>query len=371
MKGNNAVMLKEIDDRWNHRLSAIMRNSPMETPDISIVVDRQPDVFLLPRLRSRRARFAGLFLGNELGGFAMMLEKNVFVRGMEKTAFYFGSLYVEPWARGNGFLSLLPDFFFSGLPESDIIGYAAAMRDNKAAQRWIGEGRSTRLPGLHVKAVGQWRVSTILAAFPSRQKLPFSIRRARPEDLGAVAGLFLEENSRRLFYPSVSQETIAEDMAKLPDFGADNYYLAERERKIVGVCCAWDMTRIKRNLVLRYGRRLRKARWLYQAFGSWLGLPGLPAEGQPFRDVTITDYAVRDGDPDILRALLLFIFQEIRRKKYHLLVFGCEAGDPLSTAAGSFLRLSYLLDVIAFSKSKALLDELGKNERSWLDMALL
>ena len=101
-----------------------------------------------------------------------------------------------------------------------------------------------------------------------------------------------------------------------------NYYLAEKEGEIVGVCCAWDMAAVKKNYVLAYNRRLKRVRFLVNSMGKVLGKPGLPPEGKPFRDVTIIDYAVKGGKPEILKSLLLTVYREYRQKKYHLMLFG-------------------------------------------------
>jgi hypothetical protein len=364
-------VVREIDERWNERLLEIVRNSPVESPGLEIVFDRRPDVFLVPRLRSRALKCAGFFVGDRLSGFAMMLKKDVRVGGEVRSASYFGSLHIEPAARRRGFFYQLSDFFLGDPAEEDALGYAAIMQGNAAAGRLLNRfhPRYPHMP--HSRVIGQWRVMNILLALPARKRPSWPVRRARMEDVDAIAGLLRDEYALRSFSPMVSRESVLSDLENLPHFGIGDCYVAERDRKIAGVCCAWDMTPVKQNRVLRYGKGYARARRIHRLFGLLFGAPKLPAAGEAFRDVTITDYAVQGRNPEILRALLAAIHREYREKRYHLMILGCAADDPISAAARGFWSRSHDLDILIFSRSEALIDGFQDRSLPWLDMALL
>ncbi len=160
-------------------------------------------------------------------------------------------------------------------------------------------------------------------------------------------------------------------LGSLPNLRIQDYFVAEYGGETLGVCCAWDMTPIKRNRVLRYGKNFRGVRLLYRGLAPLANLPPLPSESGAFRDVTITDYAVRDRDPAILRELLAHICGVYRKKKYHMLLFGCGAQDPLSSAANGFLSRAMVSNIVAFSRSTSSIGNLQEQPNPWIDMALL
>ena len=78
-------------------------------------------------------------------------------------------------------------------------------------------------------------------------------------------------------------------------------------------------------------------------------LPPLPAPGDHFRDVTITDYAVRERDPWIMNALLRAVYTEYRHRRYHFMAWGSSAGDPLLAAAKGFMCQRVFSNIVFFA----------------------
>ena len=371
MKGKKIYAVREIDERWNEQMLSIVRNSPIESSGLTIVFDRQPDIFFLPKRRAKHVECAGFFIRGHLQGFAMMMQKEAHVKGIRQTVFYFGNLYVEPTARGRGFFFRISDFFLADWPENVKFGYAVIMQGNKAALGLLNRfhARYPHMP--HSRVIGQSKVFNILMTFKTKKKGAYSIRHAQINDIDEVVNLLQKEYSARLFSPHVTKDAILCNLKRLPNFGIENYYIAEKNKKIVGVCCAWDMTPLKKNRVLHYGKKFKWASTLYKSFTPLFNFPSLPAEGEYFRDITITDYAVQGRNPEILEALLLKIYGEYRAKKYHMLLFGCDADDSLSRATKPFISQSVISDVLIFSKSKTFVDGFKKNSFFWIDMSLL
>ncbi len=363
--------VQEIDEKWNEQMLSIVERSPIEAGGLKIVFDRRPDIFFLPRIRSKKFRCAGFFVRDRLGGFAMMLEKELFVKGTPQTVLYFGNLVVAPFARRKGFFYRLSDFFLKDLPENIRFGYAVILSGNENAKRLLNRFHP-RYPNMpHSRIIGRWRVKNIILARSFCRKSKYTVRHARMEDIGAIARLLGNEYKTRLFGPVVTPESILENLKIWPDFSIDNYYVAEAHGEIVGVCCAWDMAPVKKNRVLSYGRQFAWKRALIHFSAPFFHYPKLPANGEPFREVTITDYAVRDRNPDILQALLLKIFREYRQKRYHLLIFGFPEKDPLGVAVRPFPSQSVVSEIILFSKSQEWVDRFSDPSLPLVDMLLL
>lgn len=362
--------VEEIDESYNDQLSTIVDQSPINAAGLKIVFDRRPNPFLLPRLRSRALTCAGFFIRGRLCGFSMMLHKDLLVNGIPQQVLYFGNMVLAPSARKKGVLYRFSDFFLKELPNEQI-GYALVMEGNTAALDHLNRfhPRYPHMP--HAKMIGQWHVKNILLAHKLRHRSPFTIRHAVVEDIEQIVQLLAEEHAVRSFSPPITKEKFLQELETLPHFSIDNYYIAELRSQIVGVCCAWDMTPIKRNRILSYNRKSIWMKRLYQFLGMIFKLPRLPEEGDSLKDVTITDYAVQNRDPDILQALLRQVYHEYRDKKYHMLIFGCSGNDALKAATRSFLSLSLISNIYLFSKSGQVVEQFPQPSLPFMDMTLL
>ena len=369
MASGNIYSVKEIDKKWNRQMLQILKQSPVETPLLKIVFDREPDIFTIPEKKSAKLKCTGLFIRNRLAGFAMMLYREVLVKGQKQMVLYFGDMVVHPFARGKGFLYRVSDAFLKGVTDK-MMGYAVIMQGNRAAKRMLNRFHP-RYPNMpYSKMIGEWHAINILLTFSISRKTDVSVRHARMKDADSIVRLLANEYSARLFSPAVTNKSFINDI-KTGIRKISDYYVAELSDEIVGVCCAVDLTPFKQNRILQYRRQFKWVRLIYQFFALIFHFPEWPPEGQPLRDITVTDYAVKNRNPDILRSILIKIYNEFRQKSYHLLIFGCGAEDPLIEAARGFVSQSVVSDIIIFSKSERVIDQWHDTSCPFIDMELL
>lgn len=363
-------LVREIDENYNERMLSVVENAPIEASGLKILFDRRPNIFTLPQLRSTKLRCAGFFIRDHFCGFAMMLCKEALVKGHISTILYFGNLVLDQAARGKINFYRIFDFFMQDIPD-DMLGYMIIMQGNKAAERLINR-RHPRYPNTpHSRIIGQWRVQNILLTFKKKYTSRYAVRQATMDDSDRIVRLLQAEYKTRLFAPHITTAKFLSDLEKLPNFSINNYYVAEMQDELVGVCCAWDMTPIKKNRVLQYGGAFKWVKTAYKLLTPIFKFPPLPEEGKPFRDVTISDYAVKNRNPDILRALLTRIYSDYREKKYHMIIFGCAANDAIQTATKPFLSQPVTSHIVLFSKSKNIVDAFDDPSLPYIDMALL
>jgi len=371
MKDPGIFELKEIDTRWNEHMLNIVQDSPIESNGLKIFFDRHPDIFFLPSLMSEKLRCCGFFLRNKLEGFAMMLNRKVFVNGDIKLVPYFGYLVVSRNARGRGFLYKMSDFFFDEYSHPASVGYFIVMHGNTAAIRLLNRfhPKYPRVP--YSKLIGYWKVHNRLLFFSCRKNSKYRLRKAQLPDTERIVKLLQDENRNRLFGSVVTKEAIIRYTKFLPGFDVSNFYLAEQENEIVGVCCAWDMSAVKTNRVVEYNRKLRIIRFAFNGLAVLLRYPPLPPKGEPFRNVTITDYAVKNRDPAILKTLLDRIHNDYRKKKYHIMIFGHALNDPLGKAADYIFSVPVISDIHVFSGLKETTEDFESKDYPWIEMLLL
>lgn len=365
-------VLRKIGREQNINMLEILRESPVDSKRLRICFDRQPDIFLTPELTSEHVECAGFFRETELLGFAMLSYQNVYVNGLPRTVMYYCNIHAKKEGRQKGFFYKTSDFFFRDTYNNSNLGYAIVMKKNKAAERFIGK-RKCKYPNLPAsKVISDLKVINIMITFRKRESSEYQVRKATLMDIDSIVSLIRQEYSKRLFAPVMDRTIFLKNLKKRPRFDISNYYIAEKEGKIVGVCAAWDMGVFKQNIIIRYGRKLKMVKIFHAIFARLFALPQMPKEGQAIRDVTIIEYAAKDRNPDILEALLLKIYNEYRGRKYNMLIIGSCAGDSLLDATNKFFVHSVVSSIILFSKDESLLEE-GEIDTSlpYIDLVML
>ena len=347
--------LKKISREWNWEMLRILGETPIETPGLSVVFDRQPDIFAIPRLFSDRVECVGFFRGASLAGFAMLMFQSRCVNGEPRTVAYFGNAHVKKEARGRGFANRAAGYLAREMSGVCDLGYAVVMTGNRAAGRFIGRDWPGQPDPIHSKVVATLRAKSILVMGRRRESDGYRVRRAELSDVDAMVGLLRDEFRARLFAPVVDRDSFLLNLSARPGCDLSRYYVAERDGDVVGTCAAWDTAGMKQNRIVRYGRKLKWLRGAHAAAAALLDFPPLPKEGGTTREVTVTGCAVCGRDPEILEALLSRIHNDCAQKEYNLLIVGSCGQDPMLQATKRFLGQTTVSEIVLFSTDPNLL----------------
>lgn len=371
-KQSSLFYLKEIGKEYNGEMLAILKESPVESGGLTICFDREPDIFLIPELKSDYTKCVGFFREKELLGFAMLSYQNAYVNRKPKTVMYFCNVYVKKEGRHQRFIFKAGEYLLEKIYNNASLGYAIVMKGNKPAEGYINR-RDSQFPSMAFsKLISFLDVKNIILTRKKKESSKYKVRHARNEDIDVIVALLDKEFSRRLFAPVIDREMFLQNLKRRPDFNITNYFVAEKGEEIVGVCAAWDTSAFRQNKVIFYRKSFRIKKILFFLLGAFFKFPPLPREGEAFRDVTITDFAIKEREPEVMEALLLEIYNEYREKKYNMLIFGSYYNDPLLKAAKRFFSKSVISNIILFSKDKLYLKD-GKIDTSmpYIDIALL
>ena len=352
----------------------ILRSSPITTDGLTICFDRQPDIFAMPEIKYEHCHYLGYFKEDMLMGFAMSGYYTALVNKTPETVFHFTDLYVAAEARGLGFVFKSSELFLRESPyPKATLGYGIIMERNNAALSHVGR-RHPRYP-LHpwTRTINKLDVKTILLARPVKPLSSYRVRRAKPEDIPVIVSLLNDEHKGRLFGLIYSEKTFNNYLSKRPGLTIDNYYLAQDGAgRICGVCAAWDCTSYKQNRILKYGARFLPARIAYAGLSMLYGAPPLPRVGDIFRDVTITDYAVKDRNPGVMNSLVRAVYVDYREAGYHSIIWGSAANDPLLRAAKGFFSQSVVSNIVLISTDRNRIEDGAvENNLPYIDVACL
>jgi hypothetical protein len=349
-----SYQVRVLGTEWSKELLRISRKTPVKSDKLRILFDRSPNIFLIPKLTSYRCRCLGLFKNDKLIGYALASYQKRYVNGNLKDVIYLGNMHVTEKGTGRLFLNKLSDRFSNKIPKHINVEYlyAYVIQQNRSAMKLVSLGH------LYSRVAGKITMSNIFTIKPMRLSNSYRVRQARYDDIDDIVEMLKKEHSKRFLSPEMSHKIFYQNLAIRPNFGIDDYILAISGDEILGVCSAWDMTPIKKNRILSYGKSLGIIRLLYNVAALFLGSPRLPKAGESLKDVTIAEYAVKDRDPKIMEALLRFVYRHYRRKGYHSIIFGSSIDDPLLKANKSFISKDIPSNVILGSGQKEKIDNL-------------
>jgi hypothetical protein len=372
MTAPDGFSLRVIGRERNEDMRRVLAASPVESGGLAVTFARDPDLFALPDLFSERVKCVGFFKAEEVVGFAMLMLQSRLVDGRPREVMYFGNVHAVEAGRHRGFVDRAAHELLGGPERWPELGFAVVMRGNRSAERFIGRRDAGHRDFPATRVVGTVRAKNVLVTGPRRERGTYEVRPATPSDIGPIVGLLQAELRDRLFAPVVDMGSFLTDFAGRPGCGLDDYRVAARAGRVVGVCAVWDMAGLKQTRIVRYGGKLRALRAVHAACAPLLGFPRLPREGEPLREVTITDWAVEGRDPAILEALLASVYNECRARRYTVMIVGGTAGDPALLAADGFIGPSVRSSIVMFSKDPALLVE-GRVDASlpYVDLAML
>jgi hypothetical protein len=159
---------------------------------------------------------------------------------------------------------------------------------------------------------------------------------------------------------------------RLRDFNIEDFYVAMRGGKIIGVLGKWDQSRFKQTVVTGYRGNLRVFRPMYNLASKWIGAPSYPSLGEPLRSFYASFIAVDDDDLNVFRALLRQLYNDHLGGGYHYFVVGLHEQDPLTPALSDYVQTPFAarLFVVRFAngaESFAALDD----RPPYIELALL
>jgi hypothetical protein len=337
------LRVERIDHRHGERMLAIDLACPIQA-DFTLLFDRSPSFFAWPDAVFDRFDYVGGFRDDTLVAYGMIGFVAGYTGGAGRDFCYAGDLRALPEARGEGFGVRCVEAACGFVPPEIRLGFALVKKGNREGARVV---RAAGNAAVSFEPYTSFEAHALLLLRRAGPPARYRVRRAGPGDLPALAALMQRAYDGRPFAPVVTPGELAADIARLPGFDVDRYYLAFAEGELVGALGAWDMNPVRRTVVLRYPPRGRLLHLAYDAARLVLrAAPPLPPPGGALRALTTTRVAVPSDDPAVLRALLIAVHDE-NVGRYHLLYVGFAGDDPLRDATRGWLSQRLASDVHA------------------------
>jgi len=319
-------LANEADD---DELRGLLRRSPIPG-SISVTFEREPSFFDSCRVRGDffhvgigRDRRTGKVIG--LGTRSV---SPAFVNGRPMPLGYLADLRLDEQYRG-GTLIARGYRFLRHLHEDHRARLYTTMifSGNHAALTTIASGRAglpqyhdmglVHSPGINIR-----RAKRLINA--GCDVLPGS------EDLlPEIVECLNRNNGRRQFAPV---HTVAMFKSQWRDFRVEDFYVAVRESRVIGVLGCWDQSSYKQTRVAGYGPRLRCLVPVANIVRPITGGPLFPKPGQEVSYFYISFIAVDEDNVEIFQALLRRAYNDSVGSRYLYAILALHERDSLLAA---------------------------------------
>jgi GNAT superfamily N-acetyltransferase len=350
-------IVREATPADNEQLIALAAACAMEG-EIALRIDRAPDFFALNRLEGERWRLAVAEMGERVVGCIAISERRAYVNGIEMRTGYVGDLKVHPAHRDTRIgdaLSHYAERVCADLPAAAPV-MITVLAGNRAMERRLSGPRGVPV-FRKLATVRTYSIPTLWRR--SAGSHPVRIESARWSDLAEMSTLWMKVAPHRQLAPARLEASRADWTRTGPGLDISSYRLARSiNGELLGFFAVWDQRAFKRLTVVGYSRRMKAARAAFNAVAAVVGAEKLPPRGAPLNCVTIANVCVPASRPDVLRALLLSTYGDLRGMKCSFMNVGLDVRDPLGNALGGFFAQPTDVNVYVMTTRRGVLPEM-------------
>jgi hypothetical protein len=309
---------------------------------ITTTYEREPNYFLgCPTMGPFYQVLVGRHLPTgQITGLASLASRPRLVNGQVEAVGYLSQLRVDRHFQGQGLVSQGFRYLRQLHDDNRVRGYLATIIEgsDRATQILVAQPRP-HFP--RFRPAGRlWTLALVLRRAKPLPATPYQIERGAPAHLSEIVAFLREHGAAKQFFPAY-RETDFIDQPGTRDFKPEDFILARRHGKLVGVIGLWDQSGYKQTVVHSYRGSLGRFRSVYNLTLRLLGAQPLPAPGQAINFAYASFICTAQNDPPIFDLLLRSVYNLAVDRGYAYLMVGLMEGDPLLAVARRYWHIPY------------------------------
>jgi hypothetical protein len=194
----------------------------------------------------------------------------------------------------------------------------------------------------------------------------------RWSDLDEMATLWSTLAPHRQLAQIMTAASMAEWIRAAPGLDISSYLLARSVNgDILGFFAVWDQRPFKQLTVVGYSHRMSVARAAFNTLAPVFGAERLPRKSAPLNCVTIVNVCIPESRPDVMRALILAAYGELRGKRCSFMNIGLDVRDPLGGALRGLLAQPTDVNAYVMTTRRGMLPEFLDDRTVHYEIALV
>ena len=259
---------------------------------------------------------------------------DAYINGEKKYIGYLGDLRAEEKYRRKGLLAAGYSFLKKLHTDNPVPFYTTMIWEGNEEALNILTSKRAGLPVY--KPMGRFLAPAIHLDLPKKKiKIPgVSFEKGSKKKIPQIFGFINECYKQKQFAPYYVEEDF--NTSKLLGLKAEDFYLAIRDNKVIGVIAAWDQTSFRQTHIEKYSSGIRVIKPFYNMAARFSPLKPLLDEGSKVPFFYISHIAIKGDNPEIFRALLRGVYCDRRQGYWHYFICGLHEHDPLSTILNEY-----------------------------------
>ncbi|MDO8659832.1 MAG: hypothetical protein Q7K54_04520 [Candidatus Parcubacteria bacterium] len=293
--------------------------------------------------------------------------KNAYINGIENKVGYLNNLRVDKKYRGRKVVSNAWNLFHEVHQRGGVPYYLTSIiKDNHNAKRALLSKKTGKPQFIKI---GDY-TTFVINLYKKKRELVggLEVARASADDLDEIIDCLNRNGRKKQFYPCYKKEDFINSQ-KLRDFRIQDFFIAKKKNRIVGVVGAWNQIGFKQVVVKEYRNGMKIFKPFYNFCAKIFSFSPLPEINHSFNCLYLSFIAVDDNDKDIFRAIIRRIYNRFLGKQYSYLTLGLANNDFLSDVAREFFSIKYESEIYLVTY-KEREDEL-KNLIPYIELATL
>jgi hypothetical protein len=338
-RATSRFLVEPASRRDDAALRALFRRTSMGN-GIEVSFEREPSYFDALSIQGDQSE-VGVIRDRQTGhivGSGTRIMRKGFLNGEVADVGYLGDLRIDSDFRNRTLTARIYRALQDRAPWCDWY-YTVIFDENVRALETIAKARAG-LPAYH--DCGR----ILCPGIELRGKLPrlfapgVSLRNAQKSDLPRIVECLNRNLSRRQFANAHRLQDFQEG-PRWRGLNPEDFHVAERDHKIVGVMAAWDQSAFKQTRIVRYHGRWRWLAHLSRAVAPLRRAPGLPRPDECLSYFHACCIAVDNDDVDVFRALLRELYNAHVGKKWLYFMIGLHERDPFVQALSEYPRVPF------------------------------
>ncbi len=317
-------------------LRDLLRRSAMPG-GIRVAYTREPDYFAGAPVVATQAQTLVYETEERIQAMACRNIIPMYINGKVRDFGYLGGFRIDPAAR-NG---IITGRGYRALRELHADGRAPAylstiVSSNHSARRYLTSRRAA-LPTY--EDIGEYQVYTVLCKERRQRPCRVDIVRGNSISLHEIVTFLAENGPQRQFYPFYEVSDFSGPRTR--GFRSDDFFVAVRNSRILGVVGAWDQSAYRQYRIDGYEGWIGLVRPALNMLLRVRGFAPLPDPGSSLRGFVVSFLCVRNQDVTVLQDLLEALQRHAVTGGYTAFSIGFHERDALRESVQSFPAVRY------------------------------